>query len=91
MPAELPAQARWLRSQAARRSLELRLQRETAEAFGRYQAARQQVAKLHGQVVPKLQESAELVRKAFDDWRSRAMIPSFWIGSSGSSRSTRRG
>jgi outer membrane protein, heavy metal efflux system len=59
------AQARWAKAQAAERSMAARLTQETAEAFGRYQSARQRAEQLTNQVLPQLEESANLVRKGY--------------------------
>ncbi len=59
------AQARWVKAQAAERSTAVRLTRETAEAVGRYQSARQRLEQLTNQVVPQLDESAALVRRGY--------------------------
>jgi cobalt-zinc-cadmium efflux system outer membrane protein len=59
------AQANWARAQAAERSVVLRLTREAAAAFGRFEAARAQVAGLTSTVLPRLVESADLVRKGY--------------------------
>jgi cobalt-zinc-cadmium efflux system outer membrane protein len=60
------AEARWARAQAARRTAADRLRRDTAEAFGRYLAARRQAEGLRAQVVPHLAESAKLVRASYE-------------------------
>jgi len=59
------AQARLAKAQAAQRTAELRLRRDTAEAFGRYLAARQQVERLNKEVLPRLVESLSLVRQSY--------------------------
>jgi cobalt-zinc-cadmium efflux system outer membrane protein len=59
------AQARWAKAQVAQQSVADRLLRDTAEAFGRYQAARQQVTQLTADILPALQESTELVRRGY--------------------------
>jgi outer membrane protein, heavy metal efflux system len=59
------AEARWLRAQAAQRTAAARLSRDVAEAFGRYGAAREQVERLSREVLPRLVESLELVRKGY--------------------------
>jgi cobalt-zinc-cadmium efflux system outer membrane protein len=59
------ARARWAKAQAARRTIALRLHRDTAEAFGRYQAARQQFDGLNKEVLPRLVESLNLVRRSY--------------------------
>jgi cobalt-zinc-cadmium efflux system outer membrane protein len=60
------AQARWARAQAAQQTTANRLRRETAEAFGRYQGARQQVRRLTDEVLPGLQESLRLIRQPYE-------------------------
>lgn len=57
------ARARWLRAQATAQALATRLLHDTAEAFGRYQAARQQAQRLAAEVLPRLRESLDLVRR----------------------------
>src|SRR5207249_2950310 len=59
------AEARWARAQAASRSTALRLSRETADAYARYQGARRQVERLRSDVLPRLVESLALVRKGY--------------------------
>src|SRR5262249_6176968 len=59
------ARARWLRAQAVEQTTASRLVRETADAWGRYQAARQQVEKLQLEVLPRLEDSLELIRKGY--------------------------
>jgi cobalt-zinc-cadmium efflux system outer membrane protein len=59
------AQARWVRAQATLRSEELRLDRETAVAFAAYAAGRQQVERLTREVLPRLRESRDLLRKGY--------------------------
>ncbi|HJZ93228.1 MAG TPA: TolC family protein [Gemmataceae bacterium] len=58
------ARARQARAQAAIRSAETRLRHDTAEALGRYQAARVQVDRLTRDVLPRLTKSLELLRSA---------------------------
>jgi cobalt-zinc-cadmium efflux system outer membrane protein len=53
------AEARWARAQAAQQSTANRLLQDTAEAFARYEGARQQVQRLTTQVLPRLAESLE--------------------------------
>src|SRR5207244_3957919 len=60
------AQARLAKAQAAVRTLETGLSATTAGAFARYQGARQQVDKLGQQVLPRLQESLDLLRKSYE-------------------------
>jgi cobalt-zinc-cadmium efflux system outer membrane protein len=59
------AEANWARTQAAERTLALRLSRETAEAIGRFENARHQVARLSSDIVPALAESLALVRQGY--------------------------
>src|SRR5262249_1199717 len=59
------AQAAQARAQAAVRTTQTRLSRETAAAFAAYQAARQQVERLTTQVVPRLQESLKLLSQGY--------------------------
>lgn len=59
------AEARWARAQAAERETANRLSRDAAEAFGRYEAARRHVEGLHTQIIPRLEESAKLVRESY--------------------------
>ena len=58
------AQARWAHAQAAQKSVATRLSRDTAEAFGRYEAARQRVERLTAAVLPTLVESLEYAFQA---------------------------
>jgi cobalt-zinc-cadmium efflux system outer membrane protein len=60
------ARARWAKAQAAERSVATRLSRDTAEAFGRYLAARQQVERLTSEVLPRLTQTLGLVRKGYE-------------------------
>jgi cobalt-zinc-cadmium efflux system outer membrane protein len=59
------AEARWAQAQAAQRSLALRLDRETAAAFARYQSAQQEVRKLQEEVLPRSEESLRGVQKLY--------------------------
>jgi len=59
------ARARWAEAQAAERSTANRLRRDTAEAFARYEGAREQVERLTRVVLPRLEESLDLVRKGY--------------------------
>jgi cobalt-zinc-cadmium efflux system outer membrane protein len=59
------AQARWAKSKAAVQATATRLSRDTAEAFGRYQSARQRVEQLGQVILPQLVESLELVRRGY--------------------------
>jgi len=59
------AQARLASAEAALRVTEYRLRREGAEAFARYKAASRQVERLAREVLPRLQSSEELLRKAY--------------------------
>ena len=60
------AQARWLKAQAAARKLETNLAAVSAEAWARYQGARSQVEKLSREVLPRLQESVDLLLKGYE-------------------------
>ncbi len=59
------ARARLDRAEASRQATVARLQRDTAEAFGRYEVARLQVDRLNRLVLPRLEESLDLVRKGY--------------------------
>jgi cobalt-zinc-cadmium efflux system outer membrane protein len=59
------AEAHWAGAQAAVRSTAARLSRETAATIARYQAARQQADRLASGVVPRLQQSADLLLKSY--------------------------
>jgi cobalt-zinc-cadmium efflux system outer membrane protein len=59
------AESHWAGAQAAERSTAARLSRETAAAIARYQGARQQVERLAGGVVPRLQESVYLLLRSY--------------------------
>src|SRR5262249_33920116 len=59
------AQARLARADAAVVTVATRLTRETAEALGRYQAARQRQERLTTVVLPQLVETLDLVRKGY--------------------------
>jgi cobalt-zinc-cadmium efflux system outer membrane protein len=59
------AESHWVGAQAAERSTAARLKRETAAVMARYQAARQHVERLATAVVPRLQESADLLLKSY--------------------------
>jgi cobalt-zinc-cadmium efflux system outer membrane protein len=61
----LAAQAEAAQAQAALRSAGDRLSRDTAEAFGRYQAARFQLERLNAVVLPKLEQSLKLVQEGY--------------------------
>jgi cobalt-zinc-cadmium efflux system outer membrane protein len=58
--------ARWSQAEAAQRSAATRLNRETADAYARYEGARVQAERLTTVVLPKLEESLKLLREAFD-------------------------
>jgi cobalt-zinc-cadmium efflux system outer membrane protein len=60
------AQARWAKAQAAEATLETTLSASTADAFARFQSARHQVEKLTREVLPRLLESLELLRKGYE-------------------------
>jgi cobalt-zinc-cadmium efflux system outer membrane protein len=59
------ARARWAQAQAAERAAENRLRRDAAEAFAREQGGREQVERLTRVVLPRLEESLDLVRKGY--------------------------
>jgi outer membrane protein, heavy metal efflux system len=59
------AQAKWVKAQAAVRTLEATLSSTTADAFARYLGARQQVQKLSQEVLPRVQESVTLLRDRY--------------------------
>jgi cobalt-zinc-cadmium efflux system outer membrane protein len=59
------ARAALVQAQAAIRSTELRLSRDTAAALGNYQAALQQVQRLQKQVLPRLAESVDLLDRSY--------------------------
>ena len=59
------AQARWLKAQASARKIEVSLTAASAEAWTRYQSARVEVDKLGGDVLPRLQESLDLLVKGY--------------------------
>jgi cobalt-zinc-cadmium efflux system outer membrane protein len=59
-------QARWAKAQAAVRTLETTLSATTAELFARYQGAQRQVEKLDREVLPRLQESLDLMLKTYE-------------------------
>jgi cobalt-zinc-cadmium efflux system outer membrane protein len=61
----LAAEARWHRALAAEHTTANRLQRDVAEAYARYQAARAQVERLTAEVLPRQAESADLVRRGY--------------------------
>jgi cobalt-zinc-cadmium efflux system outer membrane protein len=54
-----------VKAEAAERSTAARLNRETAAAIARYQAARQHVERLATVVVPRLKESVDLLNKSY--------------------------
>jgi cobalt-zinc-cadmium efflux system outer membrane protein len=59
------AQANYARTIAFQNSTANRLTQETAAAFARYDAARQQVARLTREVLPRLQDSLDLLIKGY--------------------------
>jgi cobalt-zinc-cadmium efflux system outer membrane protein len=59
------ARARLAATDAAAQGTITRLTRETAEAFVRYRAARRQVERLTSEVLPRLEQSLELLQKAY--------------------------
>jgi cobalt-zinc-cadmium efflux system outer membrane protein len=60
------AQARWLKAQAAARRVEVALAAAGAETWARYQSARLEVDKLSREVLPRLEESVELLVKGYE-------------------------
>jgi cobalt-zinc-cadmium efflux system outer membrane protein len=60
------AEAKSSKAQAAVRTQEATLSASTAEAFARYQGAARQVEKLQGEVLPRLQESLDLLLKGYE-------------------------
>src|SRR5207245_1738199 len=60
------AESHWVGTQAAERSTAARLQRETAAAIARYQAARQHTERLARLVLPRLKESVDLLQKSYE-------------------------
>jgi cobalt-zinc-cadmium efflux system outer membrane protein len=62
----LEAQARLTRAQATVATASNRLHRETAEAFARYESARQRVERMTAQILPQLVQTQELVRKGYE-------------------------
>jgi cobalt-zinc-cadmium efflux system outer membrane protein len=59
------ARAEWAKAEAAVRSVEARLARETAAAFADYRAAREQATRLQGEVLPRLSKSADLLQQGY--------------------------
>jgi cobalt-zinc-cadmium efflux system outer membrane protein len=64
------ARAKWEQAEAARRTAANRLSRDTAEAFARYEGARQQEERLRNVVLPRLEETLKLVREGFQVGRA---------------------
>jgi outer membrane protein, heavy metal efflux system len=60
------AQALLVKTQAAVSTLEANLAAATAEAWARYQGANRQVEKLSREVLPRLQESVDLLLKGYE-------------------------
>jgi cobalt-zinc-cadmium efflux system outer membrane protein len=60
------ARARQVKAEAAVRTLETTLSANTAEAFARYRGAQRQVEKLGQEVLPRLQESLDLLLKTYE-------------------------
>jgi cobalt-zinc-cadmium efflux system outer membrane protein len=60
------AQAHLTRAQATVATVTNRLYRETAEAFSRYESARQRVERMTTQILPQLMQTQELVRKGYE-------------------------
>jgi cobalt-zinc-cadmium efflux system outer membrane protein len=61
----LQAEARWAEALAAERVTANRLTRETAAALTRYRTARLQVERLTAEVLPRLRQNLELLRKGY--------------------------
>lgn len=59
------AQAKLASSSATVKSTENRLIHDAADAYARHKAASRQVTRLNSEVLPRLQESLELLRKAY--------------------------
>ena len=59
------AQARYTKAVAAARSVEVRLQREVAEVWARYQSALYNVERLRQEVLPRQQKRRELLHQAY--------------------------
>jgi cobalt-zinc-cadmium efflux system outer membrane protein len=59
------AKAKLMSAQAAVQSAETKLAGSTAEAYARYKAASRQVRQLEAEVLPRLRESLDLIRKAY--------------------------
>ncbi len=59
------AEANWAKANAAVGTAATQLSDETAAAFGRYVTARQQVEQLTRDILPRLQESLDLLRKGY--------------------------
>ncbi len=60
------AAANWAKAEAAVRSASTRLSRDVAEAWARYEAARREVERLEEEVLPRLRETIELMRKGYE-------------------------
>jgi cobalt-zinc-cadmium efflux system outer membrane protein len=59
------ARAHWFKAQAAERITATRLQRETADAWARFQGAQEQVKRLQQEVLPRLEDSLDLITKGY--------------------------
>jgi cobalt-zinc-cadmium efflux system outer membrane protein len=59
------AESHWVGAEAAQRSVAARLNSETAAAIARYQVARVEVERLATAIVPRLQESLDLLRRSY--------------------------
>jgi cobalt-zinc-cadmium efflux system outer membrane protein len=59
------AEANWVRARASVRTVAAQLTDETAAALGRYVTDRQQVEQLTTDILPRLQQSVELLRKGY--------------------------
>jgi cobalt-zinc-cadmium efflux system outer membrane protein len=59
------AEANWARAQASVRTVAMQLEDDTAAALSRYLTAQQQVEQLRAAILPRLQQSVELLRKGY--------------------------
>jgi cobalt-zinc-cadmium efflux system outer membrane protein len=62
----LEAHSKLARAQAAQQNLVNRLHRDTVEAYARYQGASRQADRLTREVLPRAEESLDLVRKGYE-------------------------
>jgi cobalt-zinc-cadmium efflux system outer membrane protein len=60
------ARAEWARAQATVRSTATRLDRDLAEAWGRYEGTRREVERLQAEVLPRVERTARLLRQGFE-------------------------